>query len=130
MYLSVWTIFFCLSHQQKNIYIKVSFVEHAIIINKRAAASVSFCWSNVMCFIHFSILPREDGFPWGSAIEKTILPLGDIPSGYPHWHGIFVLLYRTNPNDDGMANLCNPSQLKRPMKSEFCCKNNFKMASD
>ena len=30
--------------------------------------------------------------------RKTILPRGDIPSGYPHWHGIFVLLYRTNPN--------------------------------
>ena len=27
-----------------------------------------------------------------------VFPLGDIPSGYPHWHGIFVLLYQTNPN--------------------------------
>ena len=26
------------------------------------------------------------------------IPRGDIPSGYPLWHGIFVLLYRTNPN--------------------------------
>ena len=39
--------------------------------------------------------PLEDQF----LIQgKTILPRGDIPSGYPHWHGIFVLLYRTNPN--------------------------------
>ena len=36
---------------------------------------------------------------------KTILPRGDIPSGYPHWHGIFVLLYRTNP-------VCNCKQSK------------------
>ena len=27
---------------------------------------------------------------------KTILPRGDIPSGYSHCHGIFVLLYQTN----------------------------------
>ena len=25
-------------------------------------------------------------------------PRGDIPSGYPHWHRILVLLYRTNPH--------------------------------
>ena len=25
-----------------------------------------------------------------------VFPRGAIPSGYPHWHGIFVLLYRTN----------------------------------
>ena len=37
-------------------------------------------------------------FPEGGAREKTILSRGDIPSGYPHWHGIFVLLYQTNPN--------------------------------
>ena len=61
--------------------------------------------------------------------EETIFPRGDISSGYPHWHGIFDLLYRTNPNltagrssmnggrfasghftggHDGMANLCKP----------------------
>ena len=46
----------------------------------------------------WNVSPREHGFPEGVAQGKTILPRGDIPSGYPHWHGIFVLLYRTNPN--------------------------------
>ena len=35
-------------------------------------------------------LPSGGWFPSGSALGKTILPLGDIPSGYPHCHGIFV----------------------------------------
>ena len=48
-------------------------------LNKYAMA-VWVSWWNVS--------QREDGFPSG----------GDIPSGYPHCHGIFVLLYRTNPN--------------------------------
>ena len=38
----------------------------------------------------WNVSPREDGFPSGSALGKPILPLGDIPSGYPYWHGIFV----------------------------------------
>ena len=46
----------------------------------------------------WNVSQREDGFPEGRAWGKTILPRGDIPSGYPHWHGIFVLLHRTNPN--------------------------------
>ena len=35
-------------------------------------------------------LPSGGWFSSGSALGKTILPLGDIPSGYPHCHGIFV----------------------------------------
>ena len=46
----------------------------------------------------WNVSQREDGFPEGGARGKTILLREDIPSGYPHWHGIFVLLYRTNPN--------------------------------
>ena len=41
----------------------------------------------------WNVSQREDGFLDGRAPGKTILPLGDIPSGYPHWHGICVLLY-------------------------------------
>ena len=41
----------------------------------------------------WNVSPREYGFPSGSALGITILPLGDIPSGYPHWHGIFVYYY-------------------------------------
>ena len=52
-----------------------------------------------------NVSPREDGFPEGEARGKTILPRGDIPSCYPHWHGICVLLYRTNP-------VCNYKQSK------------------
>ena len=52
-----------------------------------------------------NVSPREDGFPEGGARGQTILPRGDIPSCYPHWHGIFVLLYRTNP-------VCNCKQSK------------------
>ena len=52
-----------------------------------------------------NVSPREDGFLEGGARGKTILPRGDIPSCYPHWHGIFVLLYRTNP-------VCNYKQSK------------------
>ena len=52
-----------------------------------------------------NVSPREDGFPEGGARGKTILPRGDNPSCYPHWHGIFVLLYRTNP-------VCNCKQSK------------------
>ena len=61
------------------------------------AMPVGVTWRNVS--------PREDGFPEGGARGKTILPRGDIPSCYPHWHGIFVLLYRTNP-------VCNCKQSK------------------
>ena len=46
----------------------------------------------------WNVSQREDGFPEGRAQGKTILLRGDIPSGYPHWHGIFVLLYHTNAN--------------------------------
>ena len=53
----------------------------------------------------WNVSPREDGFPEGGARGKTILPRGDIPSCYPHWHGIFVLLYWTNP-------VCNCKQSK------------------
>ena len=36
-------------------------------------------------------LPEGGWFsPESGARGKTILPLGDIPSGYPYWHGIFV----------------------------------------
>ena len=42
---------------------------------------------------YYTNMPCQCGYP-----EWTILPRGDIPSGYPHWHDIFVLLYRTNPN--------------------------------
>ena len=52
-----------------------------------------------------NVSPREDGFPEGGAWGKTILPRGDILSCYPHWHGIIVLLYRTNP-------VCNCKQSK------------------
>ena len=61
------------------------------------AMSVWVTWRNVSA--------REDGFPEGGARGNTILPRGDIPSCYPHWHGIFVLLYRTNP-------VCNCKQSK------------------
>ena len=44
----------------------------------------------------WNVSQRDDGFPEGGARWKTIIPRGDIPSRYPHWHGIFVLLYRTN----------------------------------
>ena len=48
---------------------------------------------------HYTNMPCQCGYPDGmSPRRKTILPRGDIPSGYPHWHGIFVLLYQTNPN--------------------------------
>ena len=59
---------------------------------------------------HYTNMPCQCGYPDGmsprgrmvfpkdGALGKTILPLGDIPSRYPHWHGIFVLLYRTNTN--------------------------------
>ena len=61
------------------------------------AMPVWVTWQNVSL--------REDGFPEGGARGKTILPRGDIPSCYPHWHGIFDLLYRTNP-------VCNCKQSK------------------
>ena len=53
---------------------------------------------------HYTNMPCQCGYPDGMSprgrmvFPKTILPRGNIPSGYPHWHGIFVLLYRTNPN--------------------------------
>ena len=46
----------------------------------------------------WNVSQREDGFPEGGVRGKTIVPRVDSPSGYPHWHGIFVLLHRTNTN--------------------------------
>ena len=43
--------------------------------------------------------------------EKTILPRVNIPSCYPHWHGIFVLLYRTNP-------ICNLNKARSQMTGD------------
>ena len=40
---------------------------------------------------HASVGILIECLPEGGARVKTILPLGDVPSGYPHWHGIFVL---------------------------------------
>ena len=37
----------------------------------------------------FNTHANTNCIPDGSLVEE---------SGYPHWHGIFVLLYRTNPN--------------------------------
>ena len=53
-------------------------------------------------------MPCQCGYPDGMSTRGRMVFLraesegkssslrGDIPSGYPHWHGIFVLLYRTN----------------------------------
>ena len=50
------------------------------------------------CGYHDGMSPRGSMvFPEGGARGKTILPRGNISSGYPHWHGIFDLVYRTNP---------------------------------
>ena len=50
-------------------------------------------------------MPCQCGYPDGMSprgrtVFQSAQPEGkpDIPSGYPHWHGIFVLSYRTNPN--------------------------------
>ena len=59
----------------------------------------------------WNVSPREDGFPEGGARGKTILPRGNIPSCYPHWHGIFVLLYRTNP-------ICNLNKARSQMTGD------------
>ena len=44
---------------------------------------IQICHPSVGILVEFSRGRRK-------TIGKTILPLGDIPSGYPHWHGIFV----------------------------------------
>ena len=79
--------------------------------------STSFIYHTVHPYISIQICHASVGnmtecfpeggwfFPEGGARGKTILPRGDIPSCYPHWHGILVLLYRTNP-------VCNCKQSK------------------
>ena len=41
-----------------------------------------------ICHANVGIL--MECLPEGGWFSSFILPLGDIPSGYPHWHGIFV----------------------------------------
>ena len=45
--------------------------------------------------IMMECLPEGRWFSRGRSPRENHLP--DIQSGYPHWHGIFDLLYRTNP---------------------------------
>ena len=64
---------------------------------------IQICHANVgnmtECF------PEGGWFSRGRSPRENHPPEGDIPSCYPHWHGIFDLLYRINP-------VCNCKQSK------------------
>ena len=70
----------------------------------------NFTKYNIIQICHASEGNMMECFPEG-ARGKTILPRGDIPSCYPHWHGIFVLLYRTNP-------ICNLNKARSQMAGD------------
>ena len=48
--------------------------------------------------VQYTNMPCQCEYLDGMSPRGRMLPREDIPSGYPHWHGIFVLLYWTNPN--------------------------------
>ena len=54
--------------------------------------------SNIIQICHASVGILMECLPEGGWFSLGLRPRGDILFGYPHWYGVFVLLYRTNPN--------------------------------